>query len=86
MCYESRDTVRHAYFDVTITNKTIRDEESAEMLDLIFSTRIYDLGFIFNWGSMGYLLESVYPDAGTFISKYEKAEAKAITAIDFLHN
>ena len=81
MNYESRDTVRHAYFDITITNKTIRDEESAEMLDLIFSTRIYDLGFIFNWGNMGYLLESVYPDAGTFISKYEKAEPKAIIAM-----
>jgi len=81
MCYESRDTVRHAYFDVTITNKTIRDEESAEMLDLIFSTRIYDLGFIFNWGNIGYLLESVYPDAGRFISKYEAAEPKAEKAM-----
>ena len=81
MCYESRDTVRHAYFDITITNKTIRDEESAEMLDLIFSTRIYDLGFIFNWGNIGYLLESVYPDAGKFISKYESAEPKAEKAM-----
>ena len=82
MDYESRQTVRHAYFDVTITNKTIRDEESAEMLDLIFKTRIYDLGFIFNWGNIGYLLESVYPDAGTFVSKYEKAEPKAQVAME----
>ena len=82
MCYEARDTVRHAYFDVTITNKTIRDEESAEMLDLIFNTRIYDLGFIFNWSSIGYLLESVYPDAGRFISKYEAAEPKAQSAME----
>jgi len=81
MCYESRGTVRHAYFDITITNKTIRDEESAEMLDLIFSTRIYDLGFIFNWGNIGYLLESVYPDAGKFTSKYEAAEPKAEKAM-----
>ena len=82
MCYEARDTVRHAYFDVTITNKTIRDEESAEMLDLIFGTRIYDLGFIFNWSSIGYLLESVYPDAGRFTSKYEAAETKALAAME----
>jgi len=82
MCYEARDTVRYAYFDITITNKTIRDEESAEMLDLIFSTRIYDLGFIFNWGGIGYMLEGVYPDAGRFTSKYEAAEAKAQTAMD----
>ena len=82
MCYESRDTVRYAYFDITITNKTIRDEESAEMLDLIFSTRIYDLGFIFNWGGIGYMLESVYPNAGKFVSKYESSEPKAITAME----
>jgi len=82
MCYESRATVRHAYFDITITNKTIRDEESAEMLDLIFGTRIYDLGFIFNWSSIGYLLESVYPNAGSFASKYESAETKAKAAME----
>ena len=81
MNYESRDTVRYAYFDTTITHKTIRDEESAEMLDLIFGTRIYDLGFIFNWGNIGYLLETVYPDAGRFISKYEAAEPRAQTAM-----
>ncbi|MCL2772006.1 MAG: hypothetical protein FWD71_01535 [Oscillospiraceae bacterium] len=82
MNYESTNTVRHAYYDITITNKTIRDEESAQMLDLIFSTRMYDLGFIFNWGNIGYLLESVYPDAGTFTSKYEKAAPAAQAALD----
>ena len=82
MCYEARDTVRRAYFDITITNKTIRDEESAEMLDLIFSTRIYDLGFIFNWNNIGYMLETVYPDAGRFVSRYEALEAKAQTQME----
>jgi hypothetical protein len=77
MCYEARDTVRHAYFDITITNKTIRDEESAEMLDLILNTRIYDLGYIFNWNGIGTMLSTIYPDAGTFASKYEKLESKA---------
>ena len=82
MCYEARDTVRHAYFDITITNKTIRDEESAEMLDLIFSTRIYDLGFIFNWSGIGYMLENVFPDAGRFVSRYEALERKAQTEME----
>jgi len=52
------------------------------MLDLIFSSRIYDLGFIFNWGNIGYLLESVYPDAGRFISRYETAEPRAQAAME----
>ena len=82
MNFESRDTVRHAYFDITVTNKMIRDEESAEMLDLIFNTRIYDLGFIFNWGGMGYLLETVYPDSGRFVSRYETAEPRALREME----
>jgi len=82
MCYESRDTVRHAYFDITITNKTIRDEESAEMLNLIFNTRIYDLGYIFNWGGLGTMIATIYPDAGKFVSKYEAAEPRAQIAME----
>ena len=82
MCYESRDTVRYAYFDITITNKTIRDEESAQMLDLIFSTRIYDLGYIFNWGDIGTMIAAIYPDAGKFASYYETLESKAQAAME----
>jgi len=82
MNFESRDTVRHAYFDITVTNKMIRDEESAEMLDLIFNTRIYDIGLIFNWGGMGYLLETVFPDAGRFVSRFEASEPRAMREME----
>ena len=82
MNFESRDTTRHAYFDITVTNKMIRDEESAEMLDLIFSTRIYDLGFIFNWGGMGYLLDTIFPDAGRFVSRFEAIEPRAVRELE----
>ncbi len=32
------------YYDRTLTSRNVRDEESAGMLDLIFKTRVYDLG------------------------------------------
>ena len=75
---ESRYTLVPAYYDITITNKMIRDEESAEMLDLILSSRVFDLGFIFNWGDMGMLPLSLYRNRnGDFVSNYEKIEARA---------
>lgn len=44
----STDTVRYAAMEKVLMGKSIRDSESEEMLDLIFRTKFYDLGF---WGS-----------------------------------
>ena len=41
---ESAKTVIPAYYDISLKTKDTRDEESSKMLDLIFSTRVYDLG------------------------------------------
>ena len=79
---ESRYTLIPAYYDVTITNKMIRDEESAEMLDIILSSRIFDLGFIYNWGDLGNVPLSLYPKGGSFVSTYEKREQKAINEME----
>ena len=74
---ESKYTLMPAYYDVTITNKMIRDEDSSEMLDLILSSRVFDLGYIFNWGDLGNVPLSLFPKGGNFVSTYEKREAKA---------
>jgi len=49
---ESKYTLTPAYYDVTLKGKSTRDEESEAMLDLIFSTRTFDLGIMFNWGNL----------------------------------
>lgn len=41
---ESAKTVIPAYYDVALKTKYARDDESASMLDLIFKTRIIDIG------------------------------------------
>ena len=79
---ESRYTLIPAYYDITITNKIMRDEESGEMLDIILSTRVCDLGFVFNWGGLGNLPLSLYPKGGSFASEYEKRETKAVTEME----
>ncbi len=52
MAARSMYTVTPAYYDVALTYKYMRDTESAEMLDIILASRIYDLGRIYNFGSL----------------------------------
>lgn len=52
MTYYSQDTLTKAYYDVTLTNKYFRDEESGDMLDIIFANRTYDIGYIMNVGNL----------------------------------
>ncbi|MCQ2433475.1 MAG: hypothetical protein MJ175_12810, partial [Clostridia bacterium] len=52
MAARSVPTVTAAYYDKALTYKYMRDEESAKMLDIILSSRIYDLGYIYDWGGI----------------------------------
>ena len=47
---ESMYTLTPAYYEVTLKTKTARDEESSAMLDIIFGSRVYDLGNMYGWG------------------------------------
>ena len=42
--------LQKAYYDVTLTTKSARDDESQDMLDLIFAHRVLDIGEIANFG------------------------------------
>ena len=52
MAYYSTDTLRKGYYTYVLGEKGSRDDESKQMLDLIFRTRINDLGFVYDWGGM----------------------------------
>ncbi|MCL2776096.1 MAG: hypothetical protein FWD71_22550 [Oscillospiraceae bacterium] len=60
MGYYSQQIVIPALFDVTITNKALRDEDSLEMLQLIKTSRVYDLTTIYNWGGILDIYNSIY--------------------------
>ena len=42
--YASSETVIPAYYDTVLHGKVVRDEESREMLDIIFNSRVVDIG------------------------------------------
>jgi len=47
---ESMYTIIPAHHDVQLHGKFIRDEESSEMLDIIFSSLVWDTGMFYGWG------------------------------------
>jgi hypothetical protein len=49
---ESKRLVTPAYYDVQLKYRDSRDDESGEMLDLIFATRTFDVADAYNWGGI----------------------------------
>jgi len=49
---ESKYTLQPAYYDIVLNRKFTRDEESSDMLDIIFSTQVYDIGGVYSFGGV----------------------------------
>jgi len=61
----------------------MRDEESSAMLYIIQKTRNYDIGYIYNWGSLFTAFRTCITKGDTdFASKYAKSEKSAIKTMD----
>ena len=52
LAFHSQQLVTPAYIDTTIRHKSLRDEDSAEMLEMILANMKYDIAQIYNWGSV----------------------------------
>ena len=85
---ESAKTVIPSYYDVTLKTKHARDEESSEMLDLIFANRIYDLGDTYWCMTLrdGIFLTMFAKNDRNLASQLEKVESKINTEIDKVVN
>ena len=82
---EGMYTVTPAYYEMTLKNKAARDEESAEMLDIIFETRVYDLGWYYQFGMYNEEVMNLFRthhSAKEFSSMYASKEKKAITEVE----
>ena len=77
ICAEAKYTTMPAYYDVTLKTKMSRDEESSEMLDIIFTNRVWDIGEISNYGSFGGdLIYMSMKNDPNIASKFDKAMPK----------
>jgi len=77
LAYGSKDTVTKAYYDINLYTKVARDEESGEMLDIIFSTKRYDIAYAFGWGNFNKMLDNSVRPGGNFTTLYAAAEESA---------
>ena len=46
--------LQRAYYDIVLQRQLARDHESEAMLDILFSTRIYDIGAFYNFGEINW--------------------------------
>ena len=82
---ESYRRVIPQYYDVVLKVKNSRDEESAEMIDLIRDTLSFDLGYLCSTSlnGVGHIFVGLVRDGKTdLVSKYTSIEPKAQTKLD----
>ena len=82
LSYESMNQLQPAFYNVNLTRKEVRDEESAEMLDLIFSNRTIDIGIVYDFGGVGNMLRRLVRKRNTdVVSAYAEIAEKCNTDI-----
>ena len=85
MAAESKYLLNPAYYEVSLKTKHSRDDESSEMLDLILTNRVIDIGDVYNFADFGIefyrLAQSNDRNLASFYDKYEN---RVNTAIDKL--
>ena len=74
----STDTVNTALYDVLLTSKLVRDQDSVEMLEIALSTKYYDWAVDFPWGSTFETAYNGVYDKKTF--NYVSAATSALKA------
>ena len=86
LAYESQKTVTPEYYEQTLKGRYLQDEESWEMLDIIFSERIFDVGMYYKIPETNPLTEQITAiisrkEQGTFTSRYESTRTAALARI-----
>ncbi len=80
----SHTTVLPAYYDYTLTNRNVRDTDSAEMLDIIFASRNFDITMAYNGKTamQTFLQTCAVSDSFDYSSKEASNRSKLEKAMD----
>lgn len=77
LAYQGREILTPAYYDQTLVGQTMRDEESVEMLDIIFASRVYDVGNYYKIGTYSDKLVGLCISRSPITSIYETFRSPA---------
>ena len=79
---QSVSTVSPAFYDVCLEGKSVRDNESAEILDIIFANKRFDYGLVADVAGFKTMMKNLEAKDSTDVaSTFEKAVKKAETAM-----
>ena len=81
--YQSSGTVMNAYYEITLKNKTTRDEESAVMMDIIKDSLMYELTYAFPSVSFHGIIDGSIKN-NTLVSDFAAKEASIRAKIEEL--
>ncbi len=85
MAIQSYIQVTPAYYDIALTRKYARDNESSEMLDIALAYRVYDIGRFFSQLGIGNIFQELAAKGSTdFASSFAKHEKVANKMLDKL--
>ncbi len=80
---ESKYVLQPAYYEIALKEKQARDEESKEMLDIIFNNRVFDIAEFYRIGTLSdVILEMGSAKSFDLASRYEKLSKATDKAID----
>lgn len=88
LCAESYRNVIPQFYDVVLKSKEVRDAKSAEMIDLIRDSLIFDFGWVHSvpMDSIGTLMANLVQQKSTnFASEYAKREKKVLAGLDTIN-
>ncbi|MCL2517672.1 MAG: ABC transporter substrate-binding protein [Oscillospiraceae bacterium] len=87
MAVESKYILKPAYYDVVLKRKYMRDNESEDMLDIIYGSKVFMLEITESLGGLFGVMASAYSGKRIpLASDYEKVMESSLTAIEKTYN
>ena len=85
LAYEGKKLLTPAYYEKTLVGQYTRDEESAEMLDIIFATRVFDLGIYYDIGTYKDRLCNILKEGNSLASIYDTYKPAAERKLEVIN-
>ena len=86
MAYMGQQTTKPGYYEDTLIGKHIRDEESSEMLDIIFASRVFDVGIYYKIANIPSQLTNIFKNTTSFSNIYNQTSVQAPMQIESINN
>ena len=81
----SYETVLPAYYEITLTGKSLRDNESAEMLDIMFGSAECELSYVYSWDNYHSTIIDVLTKGQNITSSLEGKRSAVEAKIEALY-